>query len=64
MCTFIFFGTACIEGRYGLNCSLQCVGHCRDGITCNHVTGLCDGGCDKGWRGNMCENGNTVFTSK
>lgn len=64
MCTFIFFWTACIEGRYGLNCSRQCVGHCRDGMSCNHVTGLCDGGCTKGWRGDMCENGNTFFNIK
>lgn len=44
----------CTEGWYGINCSQQCVGHCRDGTTCNHVTGRCDEGCAEGWTGAMC----------
>lgn len=61
-CTFSFFSTECKDGWYGLNCSLQCVGHCRDGTACNHVTGQCDTGCAAGWTGAICDNGN--FTSK
>uniref|UniRef100_A0A8W8NII6 Fucolectin tachylectin-4 pentraxin-1 domain-containing protein n=1 Tax=Magallana gigas TaxID=29159 RepID=A0A8W8NII6_MAGGI len=38
--------TKCKEGLYGDNCTQQCTGHCKDGAACNHVTGLCDGGCD------------------
>lgn len=34
-----------------MNSSQQCVGHCRDGTTCSHVTGQCDRGCDAGWTG-------------
>ncbi|XP_065941687.1 multiple epidermal growth factor-like domains protein 10 [Magallana gigas] len=42
------------KGWYGVNCSQQCVGHCRDNNTCNHVTGHCDKGCDAGWTGIFC----------
>lgn len=48
----------CKEGWYGDNCTKQCLGHCIDGVACNHVTGQCDTGCDAGWTGTMCENGN------
>lgn len=49
--------TKCREGWYGLNCSEQCTKNCRDVVTCNHVTGLCDGGCDAGWTGVKCDAG-------
>lgn len=52
----IFF-EECKEGWYGVKCSLQCVGHCRNGAFCNHVTGQCDEGCAPGWRGYMCDIG-------
>lgn len=55
----IFCFTECKEGLYGINCSQQCVGHCRAGATCNHVTGHCDKGCDDGWTGVMCYIGDT-----
>lgn len=48
---------ACREGWYGDNCSQQCVGHCRDNTTCNHVTGKCDKGCEAGWTGIFGDNG-------
>lgn len=48
---------ACREGWYGDNCSQQCVGHCRDNSTCNHVTGQCDKGCAAGWTGIFCNKG-------
>lgn len=57
MFLFLYIWKECIAGRYGSNCSQQCVGHCRDNATCNHVTGQCDGGCDVGWTGSMCEKG-------
>lgn len=54
-----FFLTECIEGWHGTNCSQQCVGHCRDGASCNHVTGQCDKGCAAGWTGLQCTKGST-----
>uniref|UniRef100_A0A8W8NR64 Receptor-type tyrosine-protein phosphatase T n=1 Tax=Magallana gigas TaxID=29159 RepID=A0A8W8NR64_MAGGI len=45
---------SCKGGWYGKDCRQPCVGHCRDGITCNHVTGQCDKGCDAGWTGVLC----------
>lgn len=47
------------EGWYGVNCSQQCSGHCRDDSVCNHVTGLCDNGCDAGWKEVKCDEGKT-----
>ncbi|XP_052695719.1 multiple epidermal growth factor-like domains protein 10 [Crassostrea angulata] len=47
---------ACDEGWYGDNCSQQCVGHCRDNTSCNHVTGQCERGCGAGWTGIFCDN--------
>lgn len=44
----------CMEGWYGLHCGQQCVGHCIDGIPCNHVTGVCDRGCAPGWAAHKC----------
>lgn len=47
----------CINGWYGVNCSQQCSGHCKNGTTCSHVTGQCDKGCDNGWAGSLCIKG-------
>lgn len=61
--------TECEDRWYGVNCTKQCIGHCRDNTPCNHVTGQCDKGCDTGWKGYMCEKGNylrlnfTIFNS-
>lgn len=55
--TTFYFWLECDEGWYGVKCSQQCVGHCRDNNTCNHVTGQCDGGCDAGWTGSFCNKG-------
>lgn len=51
-----------MEGWYGLNCSQKCVRNCKDGATCNHVTGLCDRGCAAGWTGILCNRG--MFSDK
>ncbi|XP_062610173.1 uncharacterized protein LOC134271954 [Saccostrea cucullata] len=45
----------CAWGWYGAGCKRQCMGHCRGNITCNHVTGNCDGGCLAGWTGKECK---------
>uniref|UniRef100_K1RI85 Multiple epidermal growth factor-like domains 10 n=1 Tax=Magallana gigas TaxID=29159 RepID=K1RI85_MAGGI len=49
---FIF---ACRKRWYGVNCSQQCSGHCRNNTPCHHVTGQCDRGCDAGWTGAFCD---------
>lgn len=54
----LYYLSECGRGWYGGNCSRRCVGHCKDGATCNHVTGQCNGGCDAGWEGYLCEKGN------
>lgn len=59
MCALFFFITECREGWYGTNCTQQCVGHCRDGPSCNPETGQCDGGCAAGWIGLQCTKGST-----
>lgn len=55
----IFFIIECGKGWYGDNCRQQCKGYCKDGTSCNHVTGQCDEGCDAGWTGKLCDNGRT-----
>lgn len=47
----------CGFGWYGESCSRPCLGHCRDGSTCNHVNGQCARGCDSGWKGYKCDRG-------
>ena len=41
-----------------MDCKQQCSGHCRDSVSCNHVTGHCDGGCAAGWHDSFCKKGN------
>lgn len=52
-----FLSKACLDGHYGLNCALKCVGRCKDHDLCNHTTGLCDNGCADGWTGGNCTDG-------
>lgn len=47
----------CGKGLYGENCSQTCSEHCKEGSTCNHVTGQCEVGCNAGWKGAMCDQG-------
>lgn len=52
-----------MRGWYGVNCSRPCVGYCKDGTTCNHVTGQCNGGCNAGWTAIFCDKGIFLFQS-
>ena len=55
---FCYFATACFLGKYGVNCVTDC-GHCSaDGESCDGVTGICPGGCEPGYKGDMCDTGN------
>lgn len=61
MCSYLLlFLIECNPGWFDINCSRQCSGHCKDGSTCNHVTGQCDTGCDAGWTGSLCEKGSQL----
>ncbi|XP_052694675.1 receptor-type tyrosine-protein phosphatase epsilon-like [Crassostrea angulata] len=53
--TGTYCNTKCGKGRYGVNCSQHCVGHCKYNMSCNHATGQCDEGCDTGWTGTKCD---------
>ncbi|CAG5127777.1 unnamed protein product, partial [Candidula unifasciata] len=48
----------CKSGLYGVLCKLQCPQFCSWDPTgtpsCDHVTGLCVGGCQPGYTGEMC----------
>ncbi|XP_056019836.1 protein draper-like [Ostrea edulis] len=49
-----FCNKSCPAGYYGLQCGSTCIGHCRDNLSCNHITGQCDYGCGNGWTGTHC----------
>ncbi|XP_056017466.1 multiple epidermal growth factor-like domains protein 11 [Ostrea edulis] len=49
-----FCNTSCPAGYYGVQCRSTCTGHCRDNLSCNHITGQCDYGCGNGWTGTHC----------
>lgn len=50
-------------GWYGSDCKHQCLGHCKDSTSCNHVNGSCDG-CAAGWAGSLCDKGKYIFFKK
>ncbi|XP_078328494.1 uncharacterized protein LOC144623747 [Crassostrea virginica] len=47
----------CPEGLYGRNCLQNCSMTCGDPGRCDIMTGHCNGGCQVGWTGAMCEKG-------
>ena len=47
----------CQEGLYGRNCLQNCSMTCGDPGRCDMRTGHCNGGCQVGWTGAMCETG-------
>lgn len=44
---------------YGANCTEEC-GTCLNSEQCNHINGTCIYGCDKGFHGSECIEGNLV----
>ena len=48
---------ACDNQMYGVNCSQKC-GACVDNEACHHINGSCLKGCDKGYHGQKCDQGN------
>ncbi|XP_078328393.1 uncharacterized protein LOC144623719 [Crassostrea virginica] len=47
----------CPEGLYGSKCLQNCSVTCGEPRRCNIKTGHCNGGCQVGWTGVMCEKG-------
>lgn len=53
MCSFII---ECDTRRYGDGCQRNC-GHCFNMAQCDHVNGTCLQGCEAGFLGQMCDQG-------
>lgn len=49
---------ACPHGLFGPDCADKCSDTC-DG--CNRFNGSCDSGCNPGWQGYDCQDGNVYF---
>nr|XP_034319545.1 multiple epidermal growth factor-like domains protein 11 [Crassostrea gigas] len=46
----------CPNGQFISNrACVDCPGHCKDGASCNKLTGMCDNGCANHWTGTFCE---------
>lgn len=46
----------CPSGSYGRTCYRQC-GNCLNQGSCDHISGVCHGGCLSGWTGDRCDQG-------
>lgn len=44
----------CANGYFGLNCGSLCSGHCESNDPCDHVSGVCPGGCQDGYMEQYC----------
>ena len=53
----IVFLSECSVGFYGVNCLQNCSMTCGLPGDCHRITGYCNGGCQRGWTGVMCEEG-------
>ena len=48
----------CDPGYYGHGCTAMCSEHCSgNDKACNHINGTCDMGCDPGYQGDLCIQG-------
>lgn len=50
--------SACPHGFFGPDCAERCNDTCNG---CNNVNGICDSGCNSGWRGYDCQDGNGKY---
>ena len=49
-----YFLKECDDFHYGFNCNETCNVNCKG---CNRTTGECQNGCNPGWTGNRCREG-------
>lgn len=52
-----FSFSECLSGNFGTDCRYTCTGHCKHGTFCHHIDGWCPSGCQDGWQGPYCEDG-------
>jgi hypothetical protein len=45
----------CPSGFYGMNCVDRCSINCGVPERCDRISGQCDGDCQSGWRGILCD---------
>lgn len=50
----LFLKSECKGGHFGLNCRELCSDHCENSDPCDHVSGVCTGGCQDGYMGEYC----------
>lgn len=50
----VLYTLECDDGYFGPNCIDKCNRTCR---SCNKKSGICDNGCQPGWRGLYCQDG-------
>lgn len=46
--------SVCLHGYFGQDCAYTCNNTCKG---CNNTNGLCDSGCNPGWKGDYCNEG-------
>lgn len=56
-CLF-FLTIECSVGHFGKSCNNSC-GHYVNSSICDHITGVCFGGCGPGYKEPTCDSGNT-----
>lgn len=44
----------CVGGHFGVDCRGLCSGHCEYNEPCDHVRGVCPGGCQNGYMDEYC----------
>lgn len=52
--------TECITGKFGRYCNISC-GHCLSKGQCHYTHGTCPNGCESGYEGSDCKQGNIIF---
>ena len=48
------------NNTFGQNCTGVC-GHCSENEQCHHINGTCLNGCDPGFNGLKCDQGNYLI---